>query len=71
MSRQTLSRLLLAAAVVLLILAVTTILPYSSSMISDLGYYTLCPFAPWSTLALLFFAGVSWLVRRYIDALPT
>ena len=71
MSRQNLSRILLAAAVVLLILAVTTMLPYSSSMISDLGYYTVCPFAPWSTLALLLGAGVTWVLRKYIDGQST
>jgi hypothetical protein len=37
-------------------------------MISDLGYYTLCPFAPWSTLMLLLVAGLSWVLRGHIDA---
>ena len=36
-------------------------------MVSDLGYYTLCPFAPYSTLTLLFVAALAWVVRRYID----
>jgi hypothetical protein len=70
MSRQTLSFLLLAGAIVFLALAVATLLPASSSVISDLGYYTFCPFAPWSTLALLFFAGVGWVVRRHINTQP-
>jgi hypothetical protein len=39
-------------------------------MISDLGYFTLCPFAPWSTLTLLVLAGIAWVVRRHIDAQP-
>jgi hypothetical protein len=68
MSRPILSFLFLASAAVLLVLAVATLLPYSSSTISDLGYYTLCPFAPWSTLMLLFAAGVSWALRRHVDA---
>jgi len=70
MSRQTSSSLLFAIAIVLAVGAAVTALPYSASTISDLGYYTLCPFAPWSTLALLLLAGVSWVVRRYIDAQP-
>lgn len=70
MSRQTLSRLLLVGAMLFVVLALVTLAPYHSPMISDLGYHTLCPFAPWSTLTLLFLAGVSWVVRRHIDAQP-
>jgi NADH:ubiquinone oxidoreductase subunit 3 (subunit A) len=66
MSQQTLSFIFLASAVVFLILAMATILPFPSSTISDLGYYSLCPFAPWSTLMLLFVAGVIWVLRRHI-----
>jgi hypothetical protein len=68
MSRQTLSFLFLAGAVVFLILAVATLMPFPTSMISDLGYYTLCPFAPWSTLMLLFLGGICWALRRHIGA---
>jgi hypothetical protein len=67
MSRQNQRTLLLTITIVLAVLAAATLVPYSSSMISDLGYYTLCPFAPWSTLALLLGAGVSWVLRKYID----
>ena len=70
MTRQTLSNLLLAAATLLLILAGVTLIPYSSPMISDMGYHTLCPFAPWSTLTLLFLAGLAWVVRQYTIAPP-
>jgi hypothetical protein len=70
MSRQTLSSLLLASAVLLAVLAAVTLLPYSSPMISDLGYHTLCPFAPWSTVTLLVLAGLAWVVRRHINAQP-
>lgn len=70
MSRQAQSTLLLAIAIVFAALAAATLLPHSSSMISDLGYYTLCPFAPWSTLALLLLAGVSWVLRRYVQSQP-
>jgi hypothetical protein len=70
MSRATLSFLFLAGAVVFLVLAVVTMLPFSASSISDLGYYSLCPFAPWSTLMLLFAAGLSWVLRRHVDKQP-
>jgi hypothetical protein len=70
MSRQALSSLLLAGSVLLLILAAATLIPWSSLMISDLGYHTLCPFAPWSTLTLLFLAWLGRVLRRHIDAQP-
>jgi hypothetical protein len=68
MSRSTLSFLFLASSIVFLLLAVATLVPFPSTMLSDLGYYSLCPFAPWSTLMLLFVAGVSWALRRHIAA---
>jgi hypothetical protein len=71
MSRPAQSNLLLAIAILFVALAAATLVPYSSSMISDLGYYTLCPFAPWSTLALLLGAAVCWVLRKYIDGQPT
>jgi hypothetical protein len=67
-SRQTAGILLLAIAVVLAILAVATLIPYRVPAISDLGYYSLCPFAPWSTLMLLFGAGLSWALRRHVQS---
>jgi hypothetical protein len=70
MSRQSLSALLLAAAVVLLVLAIATIAPANARTTSDLGYATFCTFAPWSTLTLLFFAGVAWVVRTHVKSLP-
>jgi hypothetical protein len=70
MSRQTISLLLLIAAIGLVIVAAATLVPYPNTMISDLGYHTLCPFAPWSTLTLLFLAGLAWIVRRHVDAQP-
>ena len=69
MSRETLSSLLLAGAGVLLILALATLVPYPSKTVSDLGYHTLCPFAPWSTFTLLFFAWVGWMVRKHLNSL--
>jgi hypothetical protein len=70
MSRSTLSFLLLAVSILLAAAAVVTLIPHTSRTVSDLGYYTLCPFAPWSTLTLLFFGGLAWFVRAHINALP-
>ncbi len=66
MSRQNLSVLLLAGALVFLALAVATLIPYPSLIISDLGYHTFCPFAPWSTLILLLLAALAWLFRSHV-----
>jgi hypothetical protein len=70
MSRQTLTTLLLAATILFLILAAATLVPSSAPVISDLGYATFCPFAPWSTFALLFFAGLGWVIRRHVNSQP-
>lgn len=70
LTRQNLGDLLRAASLLLLIGACVTLIPWSNHMVSDLGYHTLCPFAPWSTLTLLFLAGVAHVVRRYLAALP-
>lgn len=66
MPRYTLSSVLLACALLLVVLAAVTLIPSSSLTISDLGYRTICPFAPWSTLTLLVLAGLSWVVRGHI-----
>lgn len=71
MSRQSLSSLLLAIAMLLGVLGLVTLLPHQGTLQSDLGYYTLCPFAPWSTLTLLVLGGLCWMVHRHIDSLPT
>ena len=49
------------------VLAAATLVPHtpSSGTLSDLGYYTLCPYAPWSTLTLLFLAGLCYVLRQY------
>jgi hypothetical protein len=70
MTRQTLSSLLLAAAILLVTLAFATLLPHDSHEMSDLGYHTFCPFAPYSTITLLLLAGLGWMVRKHIDSLP-
>jgi hypothetical protein len=70
MPRQTLTALLLVSAILFLVLAVATLVPSSAPKISDLGYSTFCPFAPWSTFTLLFFAGLSWVIRRHVSSQP-
>jgi len=47
-------------------LAALTLLPFTAPRQNDLGYTSMCPFAPWSTLALLVVAGVIWAVRQYL-----
>ena len=58
--------ILLGLAVILVGLAALTMIPYSASKENDLGYSSMCSFAPWSTLALLFVAGVIWAIRQYL-----
>jgi len=70
MTNQKLLNILTAVTVLLVLAAAVTLLPFSSNNIrSDLGYSSLCPFAPWSTLTLLVFAGLAWLVRAYVKTL--
>ena len=57
---------LLAIIVILIALAVWTVLPFAASKPNDLGYVSTCPFAPWSTGALLSIAAVLWAIRRYL-----
>jgi hypothetical protein len=57
---------LLVLVAVLLCGAAITLVPHSASRINDLGYNSVCPFAPWSTLALLLAAGLVWVVRQYL-----
>ena len=47
-------------------LALLTLLPFTAPRANDLGYMSMCPFAPWSTLALLVVAGVIWAIRQYL-----
>ncbi len=67
MSGKTISAFLLVVAILLVALAGVTLMPYSTPMVSDLGYHTVCPFAPWSTITLLFLAWLAWIVRGYIQ----
>ena len=66
MSDKTRISALLVLAWIFVALAVSTALPLTASRTNDLGYYSLCSFAPWSTLALLIVAGVLWAIRKYL-----
>lgn len=66
MSKDVRNTVLLALIIILIGLAVFTLLPLSASKINDLGYVSTCPFAPWSTLALLVAAGAIWAIRQYL-----
>jgi len=57
--RQRTSNTILLGLIVLFVgLAVLTLLPFTAPRANDLGYMSMCPFAPWSTLSLLLVAGV-------------
>ena len=60
------STILLGLAVLFVGLAVLTLLPFQAPKANDLGYVSMCPFAPWSTLSLLLVAGVIWAIRQYV-----
>jgi hypothetical protein len=65
--RQRTSNTMLLGLVVLFVgLAVLTLLPFTAPRANDLGYMSMCPFAPWSTLSLLVVAGVIWAIRQYL-----
>jgi hypothetical protein len=58
--------ILLGLVVLFVGLAILTLLPFTAPRANDLGYLSMCPFAPWSTLALLLVAGVIWAIRQYL-----
>jgi hypothetical protein len=65
--RQRASNTILLGLIVLFVgLAVLTLLPFTAPRANDLGYISMCPFAPWSTLSLLLVAGVIWAIRQYL-----
>jgi hypothetical protein len=66
MAQRTSSTFLLGVVIIFVGLAALTLLPFSAPRENDLGYLSMCPFAPWSTLALLLVAGVAWAIRQYL-----
>jgi hypothetical protein len=65
MSDKTRSTALLVLIVILVALAIWTLIPASAAKANDLGYLSMCPFAPWSTLALLMAAAALFAVQQY------
>ena len=65
MSPKTRNAVLLVLISILAGLAIWTLLPFPASKPNDLGYVSTCPFAPWSSLALLLTAGLIWAIRQY------
>lgn len=71
MSAKTRNTLLAVVMYIFAGLAVWTLLPLPpAAKANDFGYAGACPFAPWSTLALLVVAGLIWAVRAYLITLP-
>ena len=66
MSKEIRNAMLLALVIIFVGMAVWTLLPLSAPKANDLGYVSACPFAPWSSLALLIAAGVVWAIRQYL-----
>ena len=66
MVKKTVGAVLLVLAIASAGAGLATLIPASAPHANDLGYMSLCPFAPWSTLILLLLAGVIWVVRGYI-----
>jgi hypothetical protein len=66
MSDKTSIGILAALSWILIALAAVTVVPFTAPKLNDLGYYSLCSFTPWSTLALLMVAGVAWAIRKYL-----
>lgn len=66
MAPSTRNQTLLIAAYLLVGAAALTLIPSDVKIASDLGYHSLCPFAPWSALLLLLAAGVIAAMRAYI-----
>ena len=65
-SRETTDRLLLVVAVLFVAGAAVTLLPGSPThLVNDLGYHSLCPLAPWSSLSLLVPAVICAVLRNY------
>jgi hypothetical protein len=66
MPKKTAGALLLLLTVAAAGAALATLIPADAIHKNDLGYLSLCPFAPWSTLALGFVAVLIWLIRGYV-----
>ncbi len=66
MSKKTLGTLMLVPFFAAAGASLATLIPWSAPHKNDMGYMSLCPFAPWSTLMLAMVAAVLWVVRGYL-----
>jgi hypothetical protein len=66
MAPKTRNQVLLIVAYLFLGAAILTLFPGSARIKNDLGYFSLCTFAPWSTLLLLLAAGAFAAIRTYM-----
>ena len=66
MAPNTRNQVLLIAAYAFAGAAILTLFPAPARIKNDLGYYSLCTFAPWSTLLLLLVAGMFAAIRTYL-----
>jgi hypothetical protein len=66
MSRDQVANSLLGVALLFVMAGLLTLIPFSAAKMNDLGYHSMCPFAPWSSLGLLVVAGVVWVIRGYV-----
>jgi hypothetical protein len=64
------NRALLILIYLFLAAALFTLLPGNTSKPNDLGYFSQCSFAPWSSLTLALCAGVVWVIRQYFLTRP-
>jgi len=62
------AKILVGVAIAAVATALVTLIPAQALHKNDVGYFSLCPFAPWSTLAMLVVAGIAWMVRGYLLA---
>ena len=66
-SSKTGNQLLVVVGFLFIAGAAVTLLPGSPThLVNDLGYHSLCPLAPWSSLSLLVPAGICALLRNYM-----
>jgi hypothetical protein len=66
MLKKIVGAVLMIVAIAAMASGLGTLLPAHATQANDLGYKSLCPFAPWSTLILLVTGGVMWVIRQYI-----
>ena len=66
MTPPTRNRILLVLAYLFVGAAILTLIPAPARIQNDLGYFSLCPFAPWSSLLLLLAAGLLGALRTYM-----